>query len=192
MSYYSCDANSNDLKIEWEEQQREIQKLKHDLGLNNSVRDGERQVRKGSRQKEALIRYVEDKKSICSKKQKNELLNSTKMDLRELIRDAKRGLEEINEMQSSDQSERKRKRHKKGCRYHDSHRRKYRRSDLDEFENWLTNAVGLPQYLGLFVAEGFDNMESVQTLSEFDLHHIGITKRGHRNKIMVYVNALSL
>ena len=56
---------------------------------------------------------------------------------------------------------------------------------------WLTHKVGLPQYFDLFMKEGFDDMDTIEnTLTNDDLIDIGIKKRGHRNKIILFVKRL--
>lgn len=59
-----------------------------------------------------------------------------------------------------------------------------------DVRNWLCAVVNLPQYLEFFIAEGFDNMDSVETLTEVDLAEMGIVKKGHRYKIMRFVRRL--
>ena len=56
---------------------------------------------------------------------------------------------------------------------------------------WLQNDVKLPQYVEAFIKNGYDDMDTVEmTLKKRDLHKIGITTRGHRKKIMMFVNRL--
>ena len=51
-------------------------------------------------------------------------------------------------------------------------------------KEWLTNEVKLPQYFVALKGDGFDDMESVQDVTEDDLKAIGIDKTGHRRKIL--------
>eukprot|EP01083_Nonionella_stella_P221357 790908_1 len=60
-----------------------------------------------------------------------------------------------------------------------------------EVEQWLTREVGLSQYIDLFMEEGYDEMDViVQTVTEQDLLEIGIKKRGHRKKILLFIDQL--
>lgn len=62
-------------------------------------------------------------------------------------------------------------------------------SDLHEICDWLAS-LKLPaqDYLEPLVLEGFDNMHTIRLLQEEDLiKHVGITKTGHRKKIMHWV-----
>eukprot|EP01083_Nonionella_stella_P094979 266594_1 len=53
--------------------------------------------------------------------------------------------------------------------------------------NWLSNIVGLPQYVNLFIDQGYDDMITiVETMNEMDLHEIGVEKKGHRKKILLF------
>lgn len=63
-------------------------------------------------------------------------------------------------------------------------------ADSDQVDDWLCTAVKLPQYLELFISEGFEDMDSIETLKEQDLEEMGISKKGHRNKIMRFVKRL--
>ena len=61
----------------------------------------------------------------------------------------------------------------------------------NEVSEWLMNDVELPQYINIFMEEGYDKMDTIiQTMDEEDLKEIGINKRGHRKRIMFYVNRL--
>ena len=57
-------------------------------------------------------------------------------------------------------------------------------------KQWLTNEVKLPQYFEALKNDGFDDMESVQDVTEDDLKAIGIDKTGHRRKILKYAAKL--
>merc|ERR1712228_281770 len=58
-------------------------------------------------------------------------------------------------------------------------------------KQWLTDKVALPQYFDTFIKEGFDDMDTIKnTVTKEDLLEIGITKRGHRNKIMMFAKRL--
>jgi len=63
-------------------------------------------------------------------------------------------------------------------------------SDLHEICDWLA-ALKLPaqDYLENLAMEGFDNIGTIRLLQEEDLiKHVGITKTGHRKKIMQWVH----
>eukprot|EP01084_Bolivina_argentea_P125754 222754_1 len=54
---------------------------------------------------------------------------------------------------------------------------------------WLRNEVKLPQYIQLFMDEGYDDMVTITgSLKENDLLEMGIKKKGHRKKIMIFIN----
>eukprot|EP01083_Nonionella_stella_P026461 72865_1 len=56
---------------------------------------------------------------------------------------------------------------------------------------WLTKEVQLPQYIDLFMDEGYDEMDTiVKTVTDEDLLEIGIKKRGHRKKILLFIHEL--
>eukprot|EP01083_Nonionella_stella_P118193 352813_1 len=58
-------------------------------------------------------------------------------------------------------------------------------------KSWLTREVELPQYIDLFLEEGYDEMDIiVKTVTEQDLLEIGIKKRGHRKKILLFIDQL--
>ena len=64
-------------------------------------------------------------------------------------------------------------------------------NDKNEVAKWLKNIVELPQYLGQFEEEGYDDLLIIkETLTEEDLIKIGINKRGHRKKILLYASKL--
>mmetsp|Transcript_167 Transcript_167/g.250 ORF Transcript_167/g.250 Transcript_167/m.250 type:complete len:149 (-) Transcript_167:154-600(-) len=63
------------------------------------------------------------------------------------------------------------------------------RSAGDEKERvrrWLTKTVKLPEYIDLFMDEGYDDMVTVQELTDKELQEMGISKRGHRKKILIF------
>eukprot|EP01083_Nonionella_stella_P017415 48715_1 len=60
-----------------------------------------------------------------------------------------------------------------------------------EVKLWLTKQVELPQYIDLFINDGYDEMITIiKTMTEEDLLEIGVTKRGHRKKIMLFIGQL--
>ena len=63
--------------------------------------------------------------------------------------------------------------------------------DDNEVALWLRDVVKYPQYISLFMDEGYDELFTIkESLTEQDLIEIGIDKRGHRKKIMVFVKRL--
>ena len=53
-------------------------------------------------------------------------------------------------------------------------------AEESKLKEWLTNEVKLPQYFVALKGDGFDDMESVQDVTEDDLKAIGIDKTGRR------------
>ena len=54
--------------------------------------------------------------------------------------------------------------------------------------SWLRDELRLPQYVGLFLEEGWDDLEVIcKKMNEEELKRLGVSKRGHINKIMVYI-----
>ena len=49
---------------------------------------------------------------------------------------------------------------------------------------WLGTDVNLPQYLDMFIENGFDDLTVIQALTINDLLEMGIEKKGHRIKIV--------
>ena len=43
------------------------------------------------------------------------------------------------------------------------------------------------EYWPLFEAEGYDDFEVISTLSDADLEELGITKGGHRKKLLLRI-----
>ena len=54
----------------------------------------------------------------------------------------------------------------------------------------MEDEVKLPQYFELLKEAGFDDLESVQDVTEDDLEAMGINKTGHRRKIIKFVTKL--
>ena len=59
-------------------------------------------------------------------------------------------------------------------------------SELEVYK-WLNDTVKLVQYFQLFIDDGFDDMTQILTMTDEDLADIGITKKGHRRKILVCI-----
>eukprot|EP01083_Nonionella_stella_P251403 867435_1 len=53
-------------------------------------------------------------------------------------------------------------------------------------EEWLTS-IGLTEYWQLFVAEGYEDFETVSTLTDQELIGLGIDKGGHRKKLLLRI-----
>ena len=45
----------------------------------------------------------------------------------------------------------------------------------------------LGKYVDLFLESGYDDMITIETMSEEELIDIGIEKRGHRKKILIFI-----
>jgi len=56
--------------------------------------------------------------------------------------------------------------------------------------SWMQNDVELPEYTEVFIENGFDRMSMFENLSMEDLNLMGISKLGHRRKIMSEVAKL--
>ena len=55
---------------------------------------------------------------------------------------------------------------------------------------WLSSTVRLPQYFEVFVKNGLDEIAGIGELTEGDLVGIGISKMGHRRKMLKYAQSL--
>ena len=55
---------------------------------------------------------------------------------------------------------------------------------LDDLRRWFVEELSLPQYFDIFVEEGFDDLESVRYITMDDLDAIGISKLGHKKKVL--------
>lgn len=64
--------------------------------------------------------------------------------------------------------------------------------EAEEVYSWLHEIVHLPQYFDMFIDNGYDSMVTImESLDEDDLQNtIGIEKKGHRKKIMIYIEKL--
>eukprot|EP00484_Ammonia_sp_Unknown_P019217 CAMPEP_0197036396 /NCGR_PEP_ID=MMETSP1384-20130603/13906_1 /TAXON_ID=29189 /ORGANISM="Ammonia sp." /LENGTH=667 /DNA_ID=CAMNT_0042466573 /DNA_START=33 /DNA_END=2032 /DNA_ORIENTATION=- len=63
-------------------------------------------------------------------------------------------------------------------------------SEHDKVQQWLTEIVRLPQYFGLLLENGYDDLESIEDLTVSELQQIGIEKVGHRKKLIKYAGKL--
>jgi len=63
-------------------------------------------------------------------------------------------------------------------------------SDQSAVHFWMKTDVELPEYTQLFIENGFDRMAMFENLSNEDLNLMGITKLGHRKKILSEVSKL--
>jgi len=60
-----------------------------------------------------------------------------------------------------------------------------------KFEDWLLNKVGLGEYLDMFSGEGFDDLSVIiEIKKESELTELGISKKGHRLKLMRAIREL--
>ena len=60
----------------------------------------------------------------------------------------------------------------------------------DELMQWLRDTVGLSQYFDVFRDHGFDDLESMKYMTVQTMDQIGITKIGHRLKLMDYIQRM--
>merc|ERR1711951_177813 len=56
-------------------------------------------------------------------------------------------------------------------------------NELAAVRRWMVKEVKLPQYMDLFVENGFQDLSVIQALTMNDLLEMGIDKKGHRIKI---------
>merc|ERR1719295_1381382 len=63
-------------------------------------------------------------------------------------------------------------------------------ADESTVRSWMQNNVELPEYTKVFIENGFDRMSMFETLAMEDLNLMGISKLGHRKKIMSEVAKL--
>ena len=56
-----------------------------------------------------------------------------------------------------------------------------------EVRRWLKDEVKLGQYANMFIDDGFDMIETVMTMNEDDLMEMGISKKGHRRRILLCI-----
>eukprot|EP01084_Bolivina_argentea_P134990 237945_1 len=61
-------------------------------------------------------------------------------------------------------------------------------NNVEMVKTWLTDVVNLPQYIDLFINEGYDNFVAIETMTDFDLMDIGVGRKGHRKTLMVFIN----
>merc|ERR1712228_213244 len=64
--------------------------------------------------------------------------------------------------------------------------------ELEAMKRWMTRIVKLPQYIDLFVENGFDDMETITEITMSTLTQIGIEKIGHKMKIIKAVTKLNV
>jgi len=63
------------------------------------------------------------------------------------------------------------------------------RSEVDELSVWLSG-LGLNEYNSTFVNSGFDDMSIIKEINEKDLIDMGISKPGHRKKLLIGVEKI--
>ena len=56
--------------------------------------------------------------------------------------------------------------------------------EQDTLNTWFRDTLKLPQYLELFVSQGFDGLDTMSDLTDSHLREFGIDKMGHRMKIL--------
>lgn len=59
------------------------------------------------------------------------------------------------------------------------------------FREWMRDTVKLPQYIGLLLENGFDDIDTLSMVNVDQLQSIGIEKLGHRLKIIKFIQAHS-
>ena len=64
-------------------------------------------------------------------------------------------------------------------------------SELVAVRRWMISVVKLPQYLDVFIENGFDDLSLIQMMRSNDLEDLGIDKKGHRLKIMREIDKLT-
>lgn len=66
---------------------------------------------------------------------------------------------------------------------------------LNSVKSWIVTKVNIPssneKYYKIFLENGFETLDIIKTIKREDLMAIGINKRGHQNKILLEVDALS-
>ncbi len=67
----------------------------------------------------------------------------------------------------------------------------WRKSDYDKLTKWLEDKVELPEYLELFIECGWDSLSTVRYMTDRHLQQMGITKMGHRVKIMKIISEMT-
>ena len=63
-------------------------------------------------------------------------------------------------------------------------------SEIDALREWLRDEVRLPQYIDVFLKNGFENLSVIQPLGVNDLDEMGIEKKGHRLQIVLAIAKL--
>ena len=59
-----------------------------------------------------------------------------------------------------------------------------------KFEKWMENKVNLPQYLELFIENGFEDLKCMRGITMEHLWEMRIDKMGHRMKLMKNIPTL--
>ena len=61
----------------------------------------------------------------------------------------------------------------------------------EKIKSWLSDKVELPEYFDMFIENGLDDLDILQDINEDELISIGISKLGHRKKILKYIKVLA-
>eukprot|EP01084_Bolivina_argentea_P051934 95451_1 len=56
---------------------------------------------------------------------------------------------------------------------------------------WLRDEVELPEYIPIFIENGFDDMRAIKIMDKDDLDEIGIQKLGHKKRIIFCIEELN-
>ena len=62
--------------------------------------------------------------------------------------------------------------------------------DKQEFKQWITVKLNLPEYYDVFVEQGIDTLKVVQLMTKEELIEMGINKVGHRMQILKEIQLL--
>ena len=75
--------------------------------------------------------------------------------------------------------------------YSDDRRPFEEKNQENEVVIWIRDTLKMPQYLEVFEAEGFDQLDMMRELTEIHLKELGINKMGHRLKILKAIRELN-
>lgn len=64
------------------------------------------------------------------------------------------------------------------------------KTDREQFKDWLKNTVKLDEYFHVFIENGFEDMISISKLTKDMLNQIGITKIGHQQRLLHFVDLI--
>ena len=73
---------------------------------------------------------------------------------------------------------------------HNDKNKNNKNDKLEALRIWLTDIVGLEEYFDILVNDGWDDLDSLQDITEKDLRTIGIIKTGHIKKLLRRIGQL--